>query len=162
MKRITAPIVAVLLAVVAATPALAADPPALVGRLLVPATPMLGGAWGMAVDQDDNLWVGNIGGRSVTKIDADSGKILARYGPESGAEGADDVAFNPVDGAIYYTAILTGEVGRIGPDGIHSTVTNLGPGVNPITFSDDGRLFVGKAFFADGCGRSIPQRASRP
>ena len=31
----------------------------------------------------------------------------------------------------------------------HSTVANLGTGVNPITFSDDGLLFVGLAFMAD-------------
>lgn len=149
-ERSAALLTAALLVAAASVPAAAADPPWLTGRLLVPAAAQLGGAWGMAFDAEDNLWIGNISGRSVTRIDADSGKILARYGWEAGAEGADDVAFNPVDGAIYYTAILTGEVGRIGPDGTHSTVTNLGFGVNPITFSDDGRLFVGKAFVSDG------------
>jgi sugar lactone lactonase YvrE len=83
-------------------------------------------------------------------VDPDSGRILARFGPGQGVEGADDVAFNGVNGSICYTAILTGEVGCIGPGGSHRTVTNLGMGVNPITFSDDGRMFVGKAFLADG------------
>jgi sugar lactone lactonase YvrE len=150
MKRSLAVVFALLLVALASLPAAAARPTILTGRLLVPGADQLGGAWGMAFDDDDNLWIGNISARTVTKVDGDSGLILARYGPDAGAEGADDVAFNPVDGDIYYTAILTGEVGRIGPDGSHSTVTNLGFGVNPITFSDDGRLFVGKGFVADG------------
>jgi hypothetical protein len=40
-------------------------------------------------------------------------------------------------------------VGRIEPDGTHTTAANLPLGVNPIAFSDDGRLFVGLAAFGD-------------
>lgn len=103
----------------------------------------------MDFDADDNLWVGHISARNITKLDPDSGRILATFGPEGGFEGSDDLTVGP-DGAVYYTAILTGEVGRIDPDGSHRTVANLSMGVNPITFSDDGRLFVGLAFIADG------------
>jgi len=103
----------------------------------------------MDFDQADRLWVGNIGARQITELNARTGRILARFGPDQGVEGADDVAVGP-DGAVYYTAIMTGEVGRIGPDGVHSTVVNLGPGVNPITFSDDGRLFVGRLLMGVG------------
>ena len=103
----------------------------------------------MDFDADGHLWVGHIGSRTITELDADNGKILATYGPEGGFEGSDDLTVGP-DGAVYYTAIMTGEVGRINTDGTHSTVANLGMGVNPITFSDDGRLFVGLAFMADG------------
>jgi sugar lactone lactonase YvrE len=156
MRRFAVLAIALLLLATTATPAVA-HRPRMVGGLLVPAAAQLGGAWGMAFDADDHLWIGNISGRSITKIDPGSGAILARYGWASGAEGADDVAFNPVDGAIYYTAILTGEVGRIAPDGTHSTVANLGMGVNPITFSDDGRLFVGKAFMSDGLWELDPE-----
>ena len=120
-----------------------ADEPRVSGRLLVPGARLPGGAWGIDFDQADHLWVGNLAARQITELNANTGRILARFGPDQGVEGADDVAVGP-DGAVYYTAIMTGEVGRIGPDGAHSTVVNLGPGVNPITFSDDGRLFVGR------------------
>jgi streptogramin lyase len=126
-----------------------AGEPRVSGRLLVPGARVPGGTWGMAFDQADHLWVGSIAARQVTELNANTGRILARYGPDQGAEGADDVAVGP-DGAVYYTAIMTGEVGRIGPDGAHSTVVNLGPGVNPITFSDDGRLFVGRLLMGVG------------
>lgn len=118
------------------------------GRLLVPPAPLTGGAYGMDVAPDGSLWVGNIGSRQVSQLDPDSGRLLARFGPDQGVEGADDVAVGS-DGSVYYTAILTGEVGRIHPDGTHETVANCGFGVNPITYVDDGdggRLFVGKSF----------------
>ena len=120
-----------------------ADEPRVSGRLLVPGAPLPGGTWGIDVDQAGHLWVGNLAARQIAELNANTGTILARFGPDQGVEGADDVAVGP-DGAVYYTAIMTGEVGRIGPDGTHTTVANLGPGVNPITFSDDGRLFVGR------------------
>jgi WD40 repeat protein len=115
----------------------------------------------MDFDADDHLWVGHIGSRTIHELNADSGKVLATYGPEGGFEGSDDLTVGP-DGAVYYTAILTGEVGRINTDGTHSTVANLGVGVNPITFSDDGRLFVGLAFMADGLFEVYPDSATPP
>jgi sugar lactone lactonase YvrE len=150
MRRIAALAGALLLTATVAGSGLAADPVRLTGRLLVPAAPLQGGTWGIAFDRDDHLWAGHISARTITKLDPDSGRVLARFGPDQDVEGADDVALNPIDGSICYTAILTGEVGCITPDGSHRTVTNLGMGVNPITFSDDGRMFVGKAFMADG------------
>lgn len=157
MNRFTAPLVVMLLVAATTGPALAAGPPRLNGRLLAPAAALPGGTWGMAFDGQDNLWAGHIGDRSISKQDPDSGRLLARFGPEQGVEGADDVAFDPISGDVCYTAILTGEVGCIAPDGSHRTVTNLGWGVNPITFSPEGRMFVGKAFFADGLWEIDPE-----
>jgi len=149
MKRAIAIITAGLLSLATAAPGLAAGPVRATGHLLVPESPLPGGSWGMSFDRDDNLWVGHISDRTITKLDPNSGRVLATFGPVDGVEGSDDLVVGP-DGAVYYTAILTGEVGRIAPDGTHSTVVNLGMGVNPITFTDDGRLFVGKAFIGDG------------
>ena len=39
---------------------------------------------------------------------------------------------------------------------------NLGPGVNPITFSDDGRLFVAQCFFGDGLYEVDPLGEKEP
>jgi hypothetical protein len=74
-------------------------------------------------------------------------------GPD-GVLGPDDVTFGP-DGSMYWTDILVGEVGRRAPDG---TVTKqfVAPGVNPITFSPDGRLFVGLCFLATACTNWTP------
>jgi streptogramin lyase len=162
VRRLTAILAsgALVAALAAPAPALAADP-TVTGRQLVPGAALPGGSWGMDFDADDHLWVGHIGSRTITELNANSGKVLATYGPEGGFEGSDDLTVGP-DGAVYYTAILTGEVGRINTDGTHSTVANLGVGVNPITFSDDGRLFVGLAFMADGLFEVYPDSATPP
>lgn len=148
MRRMALFVVLSMLALLAlpAPPATAARPIKAI-RLLARASPLTG-ANGIVFDESDRLYVGSVGGREIVKMDPNSGRILARFGADRGFEGADDVALGP-DGAIYYTALFTGEVGRIGPDGSHSTVANLPLGANPITFSDDGRLFVGLAFLGD-------------
>lgn len=148
MRKVILFVVVSLLTLVALPAAPAAAAPSVEEiRLLARAAPLTG-ANGIVFDENDRLYVGSVGGRQIVKMDPNSGRILARFGPDRGFEGADDVALGP-DGAIYYTALFTGEVGRIDPDGSHSTVANLPLGVNPITFSDDGRLFVGLAFFGD-------------
>ena len=43
-----------------------------------------------------------------------------------------------------------GEVAGFLKDATRQIAANLGPGVNPITFFDDGRLLVAQRFFADG------------
>jgi sugar lactone lactonase YvrE len=45
--------------------------------------------------------------------------------------------------------VLTGFVGRLAPDGSTKT-QEVSAGANPITFSRDGRLFVGMCFLGDG------------
>ena len=107
------------------------------------------GANGLYFGPDGNLYIGSVFGREIIKMNPNTGKILDRIGPERGVESPDDLTFGK-DGSLYWTAIATGEVGKIGPDGKKSTVANLGKGVNPITIKhDDGRMFVGQAFFAD-------------
>ena len=161
MRRTKLLAVVSLLALVAlpAAPA-AAAPSAEEIRLLERAAPITG-ANGLVFDGDDRLYVGSVGGREIVKMDPNSGRILARFGADRGFEGADDVALGP-DGAIYYTALFTGEVGKIGHDGSHSTVATLPLGVNPITFSDDGRLFVGLAFLGDALYEVDPTGVDPP
>lgn len=106
------------------------------------------GANGIAVDADGRLFVASVWGREIVVMDPETGEVLDRYGPDDGVQSPDDVAFGP-DGSLYWTDFFTGEVGRRQPDG---TVTkqHVGSGVNPIAFSDDGRLFVAQAFQGDG------------
>jgi sugar lactone lactonase YvrE len=112
-------------------------------NILVQGSP-IHGANGLFFDAQDKLHIGSVFGREIVVMDPGSGAILERLGPEAGVETPDDVTFGP-DGSLYWTAILTGEVGRRAPDG---TVTRqfVAPNVNPITLSGDGRLFVASCF----------------
>ena len=94
-------------------------------------------------------------------VDTESKKIIKRYGPEEGVFGPDDVAFNN-EGEFYWTTILTGEVAGFNSEGKKIIAANLGPGVNPITFSDDGRLFVAQCFYDDGLFEVDPLGKGEP
>ena len=99
---------------------------------------------GIWADADGHLYVGTAAGAQIAVLDARNGHVIDRlsYGT------ADDVTIGP-DGSLYWTDILEGKVGRLAPDG---TVTRqfVGLGVNPITFSADGRLFVAQAIMPYG------------
>lgn len=120
----------------------------------------LHGSNGITVDRHGRLFIASAWGREIVVMDRETGEILDRYGPDSGVEDPDDVAFGP-DGSLYWTDFLTGEVGRRQPDGTVTKQT-VGIGVNPIAFSDDGRLFVAQAFFADGLYELEPDLAGEP
>jgi len=99
---------------------------------------------GIWADADGHLYVGTAAGAQIAVLDARNGRVIDRlsYGT------ADDVTIGP-DGSLYWTDILEGRVGRMAPDG---TITRqfVGMGVNPITFSADGRLFVAQAILPYG------------
>ena len=106
------------------------------------------GTNGIMFGPQGRLWVASVVTPMLAVLDPESGEVLESYGPEDGIKGPDDVAFGP-DGSVYWTDISYGEVGRRAPDGSVTVVGSPGPGVNPITFSDDGRLFVSQCFFGD-------------
>ncbi len=120
------------------------------GRVLVKGSP-IHGSNGLAFDTDDRLHIASVLGREIIVMNPRNGKILDRLGPAVGVESPDDITFGPLGSVyqddIFWTSIFTGEVGRLTPDGVKITVGQVFPGVNPITFSDDGRLFVAHDFF---------------
>jgi len=120
----------------------------------------LHGANGTFVGPDGHLYVASFFGSEIVAFDVESAEVVRRYGPEDGVLGPDDVTFGP-DGSMYWTDIMVGEVGRRAPDG---TVTKqfVVPGVNPITFSPDGRLFVGLCFAGDGLFELDPELIAPP
>ena len=63
-------------------------------------------------------------------------------------QGPDDIIFGP-DGSWYWTEFAFGDVAKRTPDGTITVIASPGPGVNPITFSDDGRLFVSQCALGD-------------
>ncbi len=121
---------------------------------------ILNGSNGSYVGPDGNVYAASIGGDEITVHDPDTGEVLDRIGPERGVHGPDDL-FITDDGTIYWTELLGGNVGMLKPDGTFTT-QQVGPGVNPITMSDDGRLFVARDFMGDGLYELDPELVEPP
>jgi sugar lactone lactonase YvrE len=110
----------------------------------------LHGANGIDIGPDGNLYVASVNGQDISVINPNNGKIIKRFGPGNGVLGPDDLVFHPDGQSLYWTDILTGFVGRMDLDGNQLGYQFVAPGVNPITFSPEGRLFVGLDFLGDG------------
>lgn len=106
------------------------------------------GTNGLYFGPDGNLYIASFVGGDIVVMNPDNGRILRHIQLEQGMDGPDDLTFGP-DGSLYWTSIATGQVGKMAPDGTQSLVAQLPPGVNPITFSADGRLFVALDFLGD-------------
>ena len=110
---------------------------------------------------DGNVYIASVGGDEITVHDPNTGNVLDRIGPERGVGGPDDV-FITEDGTIYWTEILTGFVGMLKPGGTFVR-QEVGPGVNPITMSEDEkRLFVGRLFLGQGLYELDPNLVAAP
>ena len=96
---------------------------------------------GLYFGPDGRLYVGSASSAAVAALDPETGEVLERWGPEEGVRGPDDLTLGP-DGSVFWTDFGFGEVRRRTPDGTTTLIASPGLGVNPITFSDDGRLFV--------------------
>ena len=120
----------------------------------------LKGANGIDIGPDGNLYVGSVIGLEIAVMNKQNGKIVKRLGQEVGVKGPDDLVFGP-DGSLYWTNILIGTVGRLKPDGT-TTEQFVALGVNPITFSPDGRLFVALDFLGDGLYELDPNLSAPP
>lgn len=99
-------------------------------------------------------------GREIVILNRLDGAFIDRLGSAQGVLDPDDLTFGP-DGSLYWTDTMHNEVGRQAPDG---TVTKqfVAAGVNPITFSADGRLFVAQAFAGDGLWELDPHLQQPP
>lgn len=118
------------------------------------------GAHGVALTPSGDLAVASVAGAEVVVLDPDGG-ILKRIGAEASLQGPDDIAFGP-DGALYATNFLTGTITRVSADGSGAIVGEVGPGVNPVTVSDDGRVFVARCFLGDGLYEIDPSGEAAP
>ena len=116
---------------------------------------------GMYFGPDGRLYVVSVSSATVAALDPESGAVLERWGPEEGVQGPDDLTFGP-DGSLYWTDFAFGDVGRRTPDGTTTVVASPGPGVNPITFSDDGRLFVSQCALGDQLFEIDPDGIEEP
>ena len=122
---------------------------------------VLKGANGIEVGPNGNLYIASVNGQEIVEMNKNNGKIINRFGPANGVLGPDDLTFGP-DGTIYWTDILTGFVGRMTAEGQLLGYQFVAPGVNPITFSPEGRLFVALDFLGDGLFELDPNLVDPP
>lgn len=115
---------------------------------------------GIYCGPDGNLYIASVGGHEILVMDPETGAVLKRLGEEVGVTSPDDLVFGP-DGSLYWTNLMSGEVGRLAPNGT-ATSQKVAAGVNPITFSDDGRLFVALDFFGDAFYELDPNLVEPP
>jgi sugar lactone lactonase YvrE len=115
---------------------------------------------GINFGPDGNLYVASFGGQEIIVMNSQNGKIIKKIGTDKGVISPDDLTFGP-DGSLYWTDINIGFVARMTPQGV-VTKQFVAPGVNPITFSEDGRLFVGLCFRGDGLYELDPNLIAPP
>ncbi|MGB5227622.1 MAG: hypothetical protein WBN55_05120 [Eudoraea sp.] len=121
----------------------------------------ISGANGIDIGPEGNLYIASVTGQEIVVMKENDGEIIDRIGPERGVLGPDDLVFGP-DGTLYWTDILTGFVGRMTADGQQLGYQFVAPGVNPIGFSPDGRLFVALDFLGDGLYELDPNLVEPP
>ena len=119
------------------------------------------GSNGVAWD-GQRLWVADLTGGQILAVEPRTGSILGRFGEQAGVTGGpDDLAVGPY-GAIYWTGFNDGTIGRLGADGKGRAIANVGAGANPIAFSPEGKLFVGRAVTAEGLYEVDPAGVAPP
>lgn len=109
---------------------------------------LVGGANGMFFDPDNNLYVAQALGRTISKIDTETGSVLEQMSLAEGVFFPDDVTVDE-NGTLYWTDLFAGIVGQRPVGGEPESLYPFGtyPGANPITLSDDGkRLFFAQCF----------------
>ncbi len=116
---------------------------------------------GLYFGPDGRLYVGSASSAAVAALDPETGEVLERWGPEEGVRGPDDLTVGP-DGSVFWTDFGFGEVRRRTPDGTTTLIASPGLGVNPITFSDDGRLFVCLCILGDQLFEIDPDGIEEP
>mmetsp|Transcript_25532 Transcript_25532/g.55800 ORF Transcript_25532/g.55800 Transcript_25532/m.55800 type:complete len:592 (-) Transcript_25532:70-1845(-) len=121
-------------------------------RIHIQGAPLVGGTNGMNFDEDNLLTVAQVYGRTISKLNVDSGEIVEQlsYGePGDLVVFPDDLIFGS-DGTMYYTdpAYYETVLAR-SPGGPSVPLLPIGsvPFANSVTLSDDGkRLFYGQCW----------------
>ena len=119
---------------------------------------------GIDVGPDGFLYAGSVVEQTINVINKNNGKIVNRISER--VTGPDDLVFgpegSPYEGFLYWTDILTGEVGLLKPDGSPPIKYEFEEGVNPIAFNDENRMFVALDFQGDGLYEFDPELVNDP
>ncbi len=149
MRVQTTCVVLVLTALLAVPPALAAGDVFVRGGLP--------GTFGLTFGPDGMLYVPTFAGVVIVDV---SGAGIVGMIPSDTVHPPEDVTFGP-DGSLYGSAMFHGDVWRIAPDG-SVTAQMIGPGVNPIAFNGDGRMFVSQQWVTDTLWELDPDLTAPP
>ena len=117
-------------------------------QVFVKGAALVGGSNGMFFDADNNLYVAQALGRTVSKLDPETGNVLEALSVEEGIFFPDDLTVGP-NGDLFWTDVLGGTIGTRPSGGEPEILYPYGtyPNANPITLSDDGnRLFFAQCF----------------
>ncbi|MBT8253010.1 MAG: hypothetical protein KJN68_03490 [Bacteroidia bacterium] len=120
----------------------------------------LNAANGIDIGPDGNLYIASVNGQEIVVMSKINGTIIDRI--KEGVDSPDDLVFSSDGSALYWTDILTGFVGRLDMETGEVVKQFVAPGVNPITFSDEGRLFVALDFLGDGLYELDPNLIDPP
>jgi sugar lactone lactonase YvrE len=120
-----------------------------------------GSANGLAFDAAGRLHIANVFGNGITVVDPDTGQVLERLGPQDGVFVPDDLAFAP-DGSLWFTNPAVGTVSVLPPGGTAVVVAEGFLRANPVTVSDDGRVFFGQCFAESTGVYEITATGTRP
>jgi sugar lactone lactonase YvrE len=120
-----------------------------------------GSANGLGFDAAGRLHIANVFGNGITIVDPDTGTVEQRLGPAEGVFVPDDLAFAP-DGSLWFTNPAVGTVSVIPPGGTASVVLQGFLRANPVTVSDDGRVFFGQCFAESTGVYEITSAGARP
>jgi len=114
---------------------------------------------GITLDPAGNLVVAYGGFNLVCVVDPSDGRTLRTQ--ETGVRVPDDVEAGP-DGALWWTSLLSGEVGYANAAGEAIILADLGAGVNPIALAPDGRLIVARCNLGNDVYSLDPYTPSQP
>lgn len=112
-----------------------------IGRTLVKSA-TLHSANGFYFDSHDRIHLANLISHEVHTLDSETGEVLATIDMEDGVITPDDITVGP-DDSVYWTSVLSGQIGRQNPDGTIEIIAQLPPGANGISFSEEGLLYIG-------------------
>ncbi len=99
----------------------------------------LHGAKGITFGPDGYLYVCSVYAQKIYRVDVSTGDVSVAVGAPHGE--SDDVAFGP-DGLMVWSALPSAELRARYNDGEPFVMAAKLPLINPVGFTDDGRLFV--------------------
>ncbi len=118
------------------------------------------GANGIDIGPDGRLYIASVNGGEIVVMNKKNGKIINRI--KDKVVSPDDLIFSPDGSTLYWTDILVGEIGRMDMATGIVTKQSVAGGVNPIRFSEDGRLFTALDFLGDGLYELDPDLIEPP